>query len=368
MTVDGYFVGLMSGTSLDGIDAVVLRVDKQHYEIISSQTYAWPETLKNDLRELIENSDSLDTSLRLDQLCAEQYARASLEIIHKAGLKAADIKAIGSHGQTVRHSPNTTPAYTLQIGNPNRIAEITGVTTVADFRSRDIAAGGQGAPLAPAFHQAVFTGPDKTRVILNIGGIANITLLGEAPVIGYDTGPGNRLMDDWMLNSSGDSFDQDGAFAASGKINPQLLKQMLEDDFFQAGFPKSTGSDYFNLDWLKKQLSDFPAETDENIQATLAALTVSSIVDQIKSVASDCDDVLVCGGGAHNTHLMQQLQLQLGKTPVKTTAEYGIHPDWVEAAAFAWLASQALNSSPGNLPSVTGARGPRICGVIYPGQ
>jgi anhydro-N-acetylmuramic acid kinase len=256
------------------------------------------------------------------------------------------------------------PGYTLQIGNPNTIAEITGITTVGDFRGRDIAAGGQGAPLAPAFHEAIFRHPDKKRVVLNIGGIANISLLSDKPLSGYDTGPGNRLLDDWIRQCNGSAYDSNGEFAASGTINKPLLHKLLQDPYFQKPAPKSTGSDYFNLQWLEKHLVDFEKETQENIQATLAALTASSITGQIKQVMDTCDEVLVCGGGAHNGFLMQLLEQQLPDAQVTSTQAYGVNPDWIEAMAFAWLAQQTLSGLPGNAKSVTGARGPRICGAI----
>ena len=355
----------MSGTSLDGIDVVVVNIENNEFELCSSQTYPWPQELQQALRQLIEKEDSLNEALKLDQLCAEQYALASLKVIETAGLKPADITAIGSHGQTIRHAPQGNPAFTLQIGNPSTIAEKTGITTIADFRSRDIAAGGQGAPLAPAFHQAIFHQPGSSRVILNIGGIANITVINDNQVIGYDTGPGNRLLDDWISKSKGESFDRNGDFSASGKVNKQLLKQLLQDPYFKTQPPKSTGSDYFNLAWLESRLQDYPDESGENIQATLSALTCTSITQEILASAPDCQEVLVCGGGVHNLHLMQQLQQLLPDMPVVSTEKYGIHPDWVEAMAFAWLAQQTLAGLPGNVPGVTGASGPRICGGIY---
>jgi anhydro-N-acetylmuramic acid kinase len=368
MTVNGYYVGLMSGTSLDGIDAVVIDIQDGSISCCSSLTSSWPEDISSALRDLIENSDSLNQTLKLDQLCAEQYAAASLECIQQVGLNPENIIAIGSHGQTIRHSPESSPAYSLQIGNPNTIAERTGITTIADFRNRDIAAGGQGAPFAPAFHQAVFHQPGKSRIVVNIGGIANITLLSNDRIIGYDTGPGNRLLDDWVRMCTGKFFDDQGNFAASGKIHEKLLERLLNDTFFKKAFPKSTGSDYFNLAWLNSRLADLHDEPAENIQATLTALTSKTIADQITSIAPDCTEVLVCGGGAHNLHLLEQLQKQLPDMPVVSTEKYGIHPDWVEAMAFAWLAHRTIAGLPGNLPSVTGASAPRICGGIYPGK
>ena len=301
MTVNGYYVGLMSGTSLDGIDAVAVYAHNSDFKLCSSLTFPWPEDLQTALRNLIETGDSLDETLILDQLCAEQYALAAKHCIEQADLAKADIIAIGSHGQTLRHSPESTPAYSLQIGNPSTIAELTGITTVADFRSRDIAAGGQGAPLAPAFHQAVFHQPGKNLAVVNIGGIANITTLTDRQLTGYDTGPGNRLLDDWIYKSKGERFDRNGSFAKTGKVNEQLLTLLLQDPYFKTKPPKSTGSDYFNLAWLESHLDDYPDESVENIQATISALTARSIAREIIATTPDCMEVLVCGGGAHNT-------------------------------------------------------------------
>lgn len=363
--VDGYFIGQMSGTSLDGIDTAIVEIQNGQCALIASHSFNWPQDIEQRLRHLIEQGDSLDETLQLDQVCAQHFARATLECLAKTHLHPKDIKAIGCHGQTIRHSPNSDPAYTLQICNPNTIAENTGITTVSDFRSRDIAAGGQGAPLAPAFHEAVFRHPEKNRVVLNIGGIANISILDNEPLSGYDTGPGNRLLDDWIRHCKQLPYDAGGEFAASGIINNDLLSQLLNDSYFQLTAPKSTGSDYFNLKWLEKHLNSYPEEEPENIQATLAALTATSITDQIKQSMTDYDEVLVCGGGVHNNFMMQLIRKQLPDTAVTSTEEHAIHPDWVEAMAFAWLAQQALSGLPGNASSVTGAKGARICGAIY---
>ena len=362
---DGFYIGQMSGTSLDGIDTAIINIHNGECSLVEQHSFKWPSDTEQRLRHLIEQGDSLDEMLELDQVCAQYFARASLECLEKTNLGPDEIQAIGCHGQTIRHSPNSDPAYTLQIGNPNTIAEITGITTVSDFRSRDIAAGGQGAPLAPAFHQAIFKDSEKIRVVLNIGGIANISILSNEALSGYDTGPGNRLLDDWIRRCKNLPYDTDGEFAASGKTNSALLKLILKDPYFQLPAPKSTGSDYFNMKWLEKHLEDFRDTPDEDIQATLALVTAISISDQIKQAATHCDEVLVCGGGAHNAFLMKLIEQQLPNSVINSTAIYGIHPDWVEAMAFAWLAQQTLSGLPGNAANVTGANGPRICGAIY---
>jgi anhydro-N-acetylmuramic acid kinase len=304
--------------------------------------------------------------LELDQVCAEHFAHAAQQCLSKTSLSIKDIKAIGCHGQTIRHSPQSKPAYTLQIGAPSTISEITGITTVGEFRSRDIAAGGQGAPLAPTFHRAMFHDPGKNRVIVNIGGIANISILNNKSLTGFDTGPGNRLMDDWISRSRDEAFDRNGQFAASGSVINGLLEELLKDPYFKSPAPKSTGSDYFNIQWLEKHLTGFEHEPAENIQTTLASLTAITISEQIKLNTDHCDEVLVCGGGAHNIFLMQLIEQQIPGSKVSSTQAYGIHPDWVEAMAFAWLAHRTLSGLPGNAASVTGAKGPRISGAIYP--
>ena len=364
--VDGYYIGLMSGTSLDGIDAAVIHIENQQYKLCSSLEYKWPQNLATRIKQLIEENDSLNETLELDQLCAQHFAKAALDCLTKAGLKPSQVVAIGSHGQTIRHKPKGNETYSLQIGNPSNITELTEITTVADFRNRDIAAAGQGAPLAPAFHQAAFHHPKKQRVIVNIGGIANITLLNKnQDIIGYDTGPGNRLLDDWIFKTQQSKFDLDGKFAASGKIIPELLQHLLNDPYFKLKAPKSTGTDYFNLTWLNNHLNSFQNEQPKDIQATLSALTATTITDQIKQITTSNAEVFICGGGFHNTFLTQLIDQQLPNASVGSTEILGIHPDWVEAMTFAWLAQQAISKLPGNIPSVTGAKGPRICGGIY---
>ena len=362
---DGLYIGIMSGTSLDAIDITLVSFKNDQFQIIKTHSHSWPEQLKERLKQLIEKEDSLDEMLQLDQLCAEQYAQASLNCLELAGVSAGDIAAIGCHGQTIRHAPNQKPAYTLQIGNPATIAEITGITTISDFRSRDIAAGGQGAPLAPAFHKAIFSHPHKKRIILNIGGIANITVLDGDRLIGLDTGPGNRLLDDWINHSLQKSHDHNGEFAASGEVIEPLLKQLREDPYFNLPFPKSTGSDYFNLEWVLARITDYKNETAANIQATLTALTAETVKNEINKNLPGADDILICGGGAQNHHLVSIIEKHFQDKNVSSTDNFGCPPDWVEAVAFAWLANRTLSGQPGNLPDVTGAKGERICGGVY---
>ena len=359
------FVGLMSGTSLDGIDAVLVDLNSAQPNILKATTLPWSPTLLERLRAAAQGT--FLTAEQFAQLHAETgqaLAEAALSVIDPASSR--DIQAIGSHGQTLAHQPNTTPGFTLQIGDASRISEATGITTVADFRARDIAAGGQGAPLVPAYHRAVFGSPRENRVVLNIGGIANISILPAdgAPLSGFDTGPGNCLMDAWARQHTGQAFDRDGAMAAAGSVDQALLQKLLADAYFQAPAPKSTGTDYFSPRWLQGQLTGHSLSA-QDVQATLLALSAHSIAEAIRQAAPTCERVLVCGGGAHNPTLMAALAGQLD-CPLESTAAYGIAPDWVEAVAFAWLAQQALAGQPGNAPKVTGAAGPRVLGAIYP--
>jgi len=362
----GLYVGLMSGTSMDGIDAVLVDLDDPAPRLIEARNIPWSATLRERLMAAGRGTYLTAAQFAaLDAEVGEAFAQAALAVIGEE--QRDNIRAIGSHGQTLAHAPGAKPGYTLQIGDPSRIAETTGITTVAGFRNRDIAAGGQGAPLVPAFHQAALGSSDEYRVILNIGGIANITCLPgreDAPVSGFDTGPGNCLMDAWISRQRGEPYDRDGAFAAQGEVQQPLLKAMLDDPYFALAPPKSTGTDYFSPAWLERQLGAGELRP-QDVQATLSALTAHSIAAAISSHAADAQRVLACGGGAHNRQLMQLLG-ELLPCPLGTTAELGLDPDWVEAIAFAWLARQTLNGQPGNLPAVTGARGPRVLGAIHP--
>lgn len=358
------YIGLMSGTSLDGIDAVLMDFSGAQAQLLATHYQPYPTQLVDTLLLLHHaQSGELDTSQRVAGQLAELYAETVSGLLQQSGHTSRQIRAIGNHGQTVRHCPEA--GYTLQLSNNSLLAELSGIDVIGDFRSRDLAAGGQGAPLVPAFHAALFGHPAKHRVILNIGGIANISYLPpHGSVLGFDTGPGNLLLDAWIRHHQQQAMDRDGQWAASGKILPALLASLLNNAYFDQAPPKSTGRDLFHLDWLQQHLSPEMAAVD--IQATLLAFTCHSISAAIQRFCDACDEIYVCGGGARNSALMHALQQQLPACHVDTTATLGIHPDWVEAAAFAWLARQFELRLPGNLPAVTGAAGPRILGSLHP--
>jgi anhydro-N-acetylmuramic acid kinase len=363
-----YYIGLMSGTSMDSVDAVLVDFSSPTPKLIEHLSHQWPDDLKTRLLSLAENPHSSITKFAsLDIEAGHWFASAANAVLEKAGLTANTIKAIGSHGQTVLHQPDTELAFSLQIGDPNSIAEHTGITTVADFRRRDIAAGGQGAPLAPAFHQHVFSNSDENRVVLNIGGMSNITYLpaGRNHVTGFDIGPGNVLLDAWIRQHSETTFDNRGDWARSGIVNADLLQHLRKHDFFYLKPPKSTGREDFNLDWLQKALLSFDSIPAADVQATLVALTTTTIADAIQAYTSRVQRLLICGGGTHNTYMLEQLEKSLPDITIESTEKQGIHPDWVEAIAFAWFAKQTLEKKPANLPSVTGAKQLVILGGIY---
>ncbi len=357
---DELFIGLMSGTSMDGIDAVLVDFSATRPKLLRHYSQPWPGLVQQaliDARELPDNE--LNSLNDLDMQAAEVFADACFNLLKESQYKAQDVSAIGNHGQTIRHRPDIAEPFSLQIGNAGKLAELTGIDVISDFRSADIQAGGQGAPLAPAFHQAIFCSEKSNRVIVNIGGIANITRLPKdknQPITGFDCGPGNTLMDAWTVKYRQQAFDRNGDFAASGKTSAALLARLLMDDFFQKPPPKSTGFEYFNLNWLseKIQKNDNSKLSDADIQSTLCDLTATSIIRAINQYADDTEEIYVCGGGVHNTVLMQRLQA-LTKCPLQTTEPLGVHPDWVEAMAFAWLARQYRHQQSGNLPAVTGA-------------
>lgn len=363
------YIGLMSGTSLDGIDAGLVDFSQNHPHLIAFHYQAFPESLRSKIHRLSQPDSAvfLKDFGALDAELGQLFAEASLTLLKKADIPAAEIKAIGSHGQTVYHAPQGAYGYSLQIGDPNRIAQTTGITTISDFRRRDIAVGGQGAPLVPAFHQALFSAPSQINTVLNIGGIANISLLNDQEILGFDTGPGNTLMDHWCHINIGNNYDANGDWGNTGRVHSALLRQLLDDPYFRQAPPKSTGKEYFSPAWLNSKLADYPDCQAADIQATLCRLSADSIADAILAHAADSNQVLVCGGGVHNQQLMAMLRHNL-PMPVLSTKEYGIDPDHVEAMAFAWLARQTLNGLTGNLCSVTGASVPVILGGIYPGQ
>ena len=371
--MDDFFIGLISGTSIDSVDAALVRFSEGSSapQVVARCAQPIPESLRSELAALTTpTQNELDRMAQLDSTVARLFARSVSLILSEAGIGADRIRAIGSHGQTVRHAPKSSEPYSLQIGNPSLIAELTGIDTVADFRRRDMAAGGQGAPLAPAFHNAFFRHPGEDRTVVNIGGIANITVLpanAGASVTGFDTGPGNTLLDIWAQRHLGSSMDDQGRWGKAGRPLQALLKDCLQDSYFSLPPPKSTGREYFNLDWLEARVNAAASSgTPQNVQATLIELTVQSIASAIRQHAGQTRRLLVCGGGIHNPGIMEGLARQLAGVPVESTERHGVDPDYLEAVGFAWLAKRHLDRCPGNLPDVTGARGPRILGGLFP--
>jgi len=365
------FVGLMSGTSLDAIDAVLVDLASPTPQQIAVHSHPLPTALRTQLLALCHGgtADELRRTAELDVRLGSLFAEATFSLLQRAAIPASAVRAIGSHGQTVRHEPDGDSPFSVQIGDPNVIAQITGITTVADFRRSDIASGGQGAPLVPAFHAAVLRSTDEDRVALNIGGMANITVLPSNPeqaVTGFDTGPGNVLMDAWAARHLGTPQDNEGRWAGSAQRHEPLLAALLSDAYFQRPPPKSTGREHFNMAWLEARLAQLDTEPEPaQVQASLVALTAQSCAAAIQRYAPHTQQVLVCGGGVHNVTLMQQLADALPGKRVVSTQTLGLDPDWVEALAFAWLAKQTLAGKPGNLPSVTGAKASVVLGGIY---
>lgn len=366
------YLGAISGTSVDGLDLALLEVSNA-LTVSAAVTVDLPDTLRRDLLSLgSTGNDDLDLLGEADAALGDFIGSAALEFLETSGIEPARITAIGSHGQTVRHRPQGRWPFTLQIGDPNRIAERTGITTVADFRRRDMAAGGQGAPLVPPFHNALFRRPGENRAILNLGGIGNFTLLPaepEAVISGFDTGPGNALMDDWIAHTQQQPYDRQGDWAAAGNVDTGLLERLLADPYLSAPPPKSTGREYFNLTWLKAQLASHLGEAtmaEADVQATLCAFTAASVARGLEAWGPATQRIIVCGGGRHNRTLLAAIAERV-RCPVETAEDHGINGDSIEAAAFAWLAHQTLNAQHGNEPAVTGARGPRVLGAIYPG-
>ncbi len=366
---DELYMGLMSGTSMDGVDAALVSFRSGGFQLHGTTHIEYPRELLERLRNLAANQGSPDDVGHADRHVGEIFADAANSLLESSGLSAAHVTALGSHGQTVRHRPDGAHPFSLQLGDPNVIAERTGITTVADFRRRDMAAGGQGAPLAPAFHLDAFGDPSTPRAIVNIGGIGNATLLparaGET--LGFDTGPGNGLMDAWALRHLGRNYDESGHWAGQGNVIHSLLDEMLDDSYFDLPAPKSTGKEYFNLEWLDHSLAGRERDNPADVQRTLLELTAVSIVRSIERYAEP-RQIFICGGGAHNPLLMRRLSELLQPVKVQSTQAIGLDPSWVEPVAFAWLAMRHMQGKSGNLPSVTGARGERILGVRYPGR
>lgn len=364
------YIGLMSGTSVDSIDAVLVEFDENapsRPRLLCALGHPISPALRDAILALCAPGPSeLDRAGQLDRQIGQAFADATLTLLARAGVEAGDVTAIGSHGQTVRHRPpgTVTWPFSLQLGDPNTIAALTGITTVADFRRRDMALGGHGAPLMPAFHRAAFA-TDRDRAVVNIGGMANITeLAADGSVRGYDTGPGNVLLDYWIELHQGHPFDRDGAWAASGRVNTELLNRLMADPYFSSKPPKSTGRETFNASWLEQACAGLEL-APVDVQATLAEVTASSIAEGAHLFAGG-GELLVCGGGARNKDLMARLRRRLPTWSITCTGSYGIDADWLEAVGFAWLARQTLRGLPGNCPEVTGARGETVLGAIHP--
>jgi len=362
--VASLYLGLISGTSADGIDAALVRFEPR-VEVVGALTHPYPESLRTRVLALATSNASiaLDDYGALDVAIGAAFADAANALLANAGIDRNDVAAIGTHGQTVRHRPSGEHPFTLQIGDPTVIAEQTRIATIADFRRADVAAGGQGAPLLPALHAAVFAS-DTTRIVLNLGGIANITVLAPGrDVLGFDTGPANCLLDAWAHRHRGTARDEGGAWAKSGRVDRDQLAAFASDPYFAALPPKSTGREHFNLDWLDARLRARVAP--EDVQATLLALSADTIANAIRTTAPDAREVFACGGGVHNPALMAAIAERVAPATLASTAVLGLDPDYVEAAGFAWLARARLANEPGNLPAVTGARGARILGAIH---
>lgn len=364
------YIGLMSGTSLDGIDAVLIDLSDTQYKLLEAVDHAIPAQLQRQLIELCQPGDNeIDRLGRADRALAVEFSLAVKSLLQRSGYQACDIIAIGSHGQTIRHRPpgsGFSPSFTLQIGDPNTIAYQTGITTVADFRRRDIAAGGQGAPLAPAFHQAAFHHQQLPRIIINIGGMANISVLNPGqPCLGFDTGPGNILMDGWIQQCRQQPYDSNGDWAAQGIVIDVLLGRLLDHPYLTKAIPKSTGREDFHLSWLAAQVGQH-SYLAEDIQATLLEFTAQTIKRGLDPFQAADSEIFICGGGAYNQHLMSRLSALLQPHRVDNTDKLGIAAHWVEGACFAWLAKQTLEKTPANLIEVSGAEQAVILGAIYP--
>lgn len=358
--LDGPYIGLMSGTSLDAIDAVLLHCSSDRISLRETYSHAMPSGLREEILQLCQSgADEIDRAGAVHLALGEQFAEASLALLKKAGTSATDIIAIGCHGQTIRHRPGSR-GFTVQLGSADILATRTGIAVVCDFRNRDMVLGGQGAPLVPAFHRAMWGSMPGTAVV-NIGGMANITWLENGDVSsGFDTGPGNVLIDGWIRKHRGEQFDQDGHWAASGQLQPALLARLQQEPYFTTPPPKSTGRELFCMEWLNRHLN---GESPEDVQATLLELTAWSISEALQPLSPE--KVLVCGGGAHNKTLMRRIQTLCNSTPVMPTDEVGLSADWVEGAAFAWLAWARMNQVPGNVRKVTGARAEAVLGALY---
>ena len=365
-----YYIGLISGTSMDGIDAVLCDFERRPPAILAACNFPFDPEQRALLDRVRAHADGFPAAdlARLDALLGEAFAAAALAVLGQSGLDAAQIRAIGSHGQTVLHRPEASPPGTLQIGDPNRIAALTGMTTVADFRRADLAAGGQGAPLAPLIHHALLASHEENRVVVNLGGIANITVLpARGGVNGFDTGPANCFLDLWYRRHHEDRFDRAGAWAAAGQADPDWLGELLADPYFQLPPPKSTGIEYFSPAWLDRRLPDWAEQRAADIQASLLAFSAHSIAQAVQGLAAEDRPkrVIACGGGAHNPVLLERLGVALGGLPLASTADFGLDPDYVEALLFAWMARERLAGRALPTPAITGAARAVMAGAIF---
>ncbi len=367
------YIGVMTGTSADALDIVLAEISETEFNTLDSASMPFSEALQLEIKSLCAaGPDEIDRATSFGIRLSLHTDNLIKKLLTQNHLSATQICAIGFHGQTIRHQPLHQFPYSVQAGCPSTLAVNSGITTVTDFRMADIADGGQGAPLVPAFHQFAFQSKQEDRFIVNIGGIANITHLpadNKTPIIGFDTGPGNTLLDEWIKKHLGKPYDDDGRWARSGSLIAPALNSMLSDPYFIKEAPKSTGKEYFNLDWLNKHFDKYPTLRPEDIQRTLVELTALSIANDIKSAriepSKTCSSIYLCGGGINNSFLLERLHEHLPGSIISSTATLGIHPQLIECSAFAWLARQTLKRLPGNIPSVTGAKNKRILGGIY---
>lgn len=368
MSAHEYFIGLLSGTSIDGVDCALVDFAQTPPTLVATHSVAIPTPLRESILTLcIEDKISLIELGKTDIALGRLFANAVNQLLAKCGVSNQEILAIGSHGQTIKHYPYGENRFTQQIGDPNTIALLTGICTITDFRRKDMAAGGQGAPLAPLFHQSFFADLEGRRAILNLGGIANVSLLrhGELPLVGFDTGPSNVLMDSWIGAKQDLPFDKDGEWARSGTVNEDLLARLLEEPYLQRPSPKSTGRELFNAAWLGERLSDFDTLADVDVQATLLEFTARSVADSVDWQSEQIVALYACGGGAKNLYLMERLQQLIAPVPVASSAEAELDPQWVESMTFAWFARNAWYGDPVDTRSVTGAQQICIHGAIY---
>jgi len=364
-----YYLGLISGTSVDGVDAAICEFGDRHCRVVAAHTFAYPAAIAGRIDTLIGSQQAPLAEIgAVDVVVGRFFADCACALLRNENIDRSDVIAIGHHGQTIFHAPDPPEPFSWQIGDPNSVAAITGIDTVADLRRLDMALGGQGAPLVPAFHEWLFASPTEARVIVNVGGIANLTLLAPGhDVIGFDTGPGNTLLDLWTQRHRGEPYDAGGQWAASGDVDSDLLAAMKQDAYFSRPAPKSTGREYFNSTWIDQQVKTGGPDVDPvNVAATIVELTASTIVDAIANFGLTGYELVVCGGGSKNGSLMRRLGALSGSEP-RTTSAYGLDPDFVEAAAMAWLAFARVEQRAGNLPTVTAAREATVLGGLYCG-